>query len=245
MMETQKKETKNKITKFSKWLLGVIVAGLISVGINSLATKINFWESTKKIAFFLFQADIGLLILILILFGIVYSLHQKNKNLSDFQKKLSDTNIKEILSNNERFIKINDELRESANNLIDKYKNIKNEIKEEIKAKLPKEEKELQLTKDQLFILALIAESNEVSFNSLSESYREQFPEANPIEIKYITNLLRENGLIRRTGNIRGNLFYGATDKGIERVRKESEIIKEYRKAIEERKEMSKMAKKF
>jgi len=109
----------------------------------------------------------------------------------------------------------------------------------------PPKEKEVEFTKDQLFILALIAESDEVSFNSLSESYREQFPEANQVEIKYIANLLRENGLIRRSGNIRGNLLYMATDKGIERVRKESEIIKEYRKAIEENKEMSKMAKKF
>jgi predicted nucleotide-binding protein/DNA-binding PadR family transcriptional regulator len=111
--------------------------------------------------------------------------------------------------------------------------------------KLPKEEKEFELNEDQLFILALIAESDEDSINFLFISYKKQFPEANLVEIKYIANLLEKNGLIQCTGNVGGNLLYVATDKGIERVRKESEIMKKYGKAIEEHKEMSEKANRF
>jgi len=112
--------------------------------------------------------------------------------------------------------------------------------------KQQKDEKELELTKNQLFILALIAESDrDSSIKLLFVSYKKQFPEANRIEIKYIANLLKENGLIRCTGNIGGDLLYVATDKGIERARKETKYIKEYRKAIEKHEEMSKKVNTF
>ena len=111
--------------------------------------------------------------------------------------------------------------------------------------KLPKEENELELEEGQLFILALIVESDEESVNVLFESYRKQFPKANLVEVKYIANLLEKNGLINCTGNIGGSLLYVATDKGIERVMKESDIIKKYRKAVEEHKEISKKASQF
>jgi len=109
----------------------------------------------------------------------------------------------------------------------------------------PSKEEEFELTEDQLFILALIAESDEDSINSLFMSYKIQFPEANLAKVKYIANLLEKNGLIKCTGNVGGNLLYVATDKGIERIRKESKIMKKYEKAIEEHREMLKRAKRF
>jgi len=122
-------------------------------------------------------------------------------------------------------------------------KNLAQEESPELK--LPKEDKKLEFSEDKLFILALIAESNEESVDSLFVTYRKKFPDVNLVEVKYIANLLEKNGLIRCTGNISGNLLYTATDKGIERVRKELKIIKKYRKAINEHIEMSKKANEF
>lgn len=228
-----------KIKKIIWWISGVIGASFISVLVNSALSQINLWESFLKIIKFLFKPEIGLLILILILYGLLFSI---DKKFREIKQGLSDKNIKEILSNNKRLIKINDELREKANKIIKIYEEAKIE-NERLAPK--KEEKKLELTEEQLFILALIAESDEESVNFLFESFRKQFPEANLVDVKYIANLLEKNGLIRCVGNIGGSLSYVATDKGIERVMKESDIIKKYRKAIEEHKEMSKKASQF
>jgi len=130
-MKTQEKETKNKIINLSKWFLGVIGAYLISAIIKSVISNINLWESTKKIADFLFQVEIGLLALILILFILVYSLNEKNKKLADqLKNELSDKNIKEILADNKRFIKLLDELRDKTNRIVKINETLKSENEE-------------------------------------------------------------------------------------------------------------------
>ena len=126
-METQEKETK-RIKKLSKWFLGVIGAYLVTAIIKSLTSNLNLWESIKKIANFLFQVEIGLLALILILFILVHSLNKKNKNLtSQLENELSDKNIKQILTDNKRFIKLLDELRDKANRIIKINENLTSE----------------------------------------------------------------------------------------------------------------------
>lgn len=228
-----------KIKKIIWWISGVIGASFISVLVNSALSQINLWESFLKIIKFLFKPEIGLLILILILYGLLFSI---NKKFQEIKQKLSDKNIKEILYNNKRLIKINDELREKANKIIKIYE----EVMVENERLVPKkEDKKLELSEDQLFILALIAESDEESVDSLFVSYRKKFPDVNLVEVKYIAKLLEKNGLIRCTGNIRGSSLYTAEDKGIECVRNEPEIMKKYKKAIDEHIETSKRANEF
>lgn len=65
------------------------------------------------------------------------------------------------------------------------------------------------------------------------------------IEIKYIANLLKNNGLIRRRDIVGGNPLYVPTEKGIERVFKESEKMKKYKEDIEEHGEASRRAEQF
>jgi len=105
----------------------------------------------------------------------------------------------------------------------------------------PNKIKEIELNENQLFILALIAESDEASIDSLFMFYKILFPEERRLDIKNIVNILQKNGLI----NWSGYNTYVATDKGIERASKESEIRKKYRERIEEFREMDKIAKKY
>lgn len=121
----------------------------------------------------------------------------------------------------------------------------RNLAQDELSEVKPSNEEEIELTEDQLFILALIAESDESGVNLLFRSYKRQFPEANLVKIKYIANMLKENELIVCIGAFAGSRLYVATEKGIERAWKESEIMEKYEKAIEEHKEMLKMVNKF
>ncbi|MFC2169659.1 hypothetical protein ACFLRM_03705 [Acidobacteriota bacterium] len=114
-----KKEIKKSIIKLILWFLGATGAYLISVIIKSVSSKINILESTKEVAKFLFQAEIGLLILILILFKLVHSINKKDKILSaPLKKELSEKNIIEILAANKRLIKLLNELRDKTNRII-------------------------------------------------------------------------------------------------------------------------------
>jgi len=97
--------------------------------------------------------------------------------------------------------------------------------KEEIKPK--KEKKKLVLTKKQLFILALIAEANELCISSLFESYRRQYPDAYLVDVKSITIWLEKNGLIRHSGTFGSDFCYTETDKGVKYV---SEAFKKNKK---------------
>lgn len=115
----EKKEVKKIIVKGFIWILSAIGMAIIGIIINSIFSNINLWESTKKIVEFLFHPNLGLLILILIIFKLVYTLNQKNKYLSNrVENELSEKNINEILTNNKRFIKLLDEFRDKANRII-------------------------------------------------------------------------------------------------------------------------------
>jgi predicted nucleotide-binding protein len=118
-------------------------------------------------------------------------------------------------------------------------------VQHELTEDRPSKEKEFEYTEKQLFILALLAVSDEESIDTLFLSYKNQFPKANLIEIKDNANLLENNGLIICTGNVEGNPLYRTTERGIERIVKETELLKKYKKAIEEHREMSEIAKKY
>ena len=106
--------------------------------------------------------------------------------------------------------------------------------------------KKLKFTEEQLFVLALIAESNEpASYRLLSGSYREKFPGTSVINFKSTISWLERNGFIRCAGGYENNLVYVATDKGIEYAEKESKRIEKYRKNIDAYKEMSEIVKKY
>lgn len=106
-------------------------------------------------------------------------------------------------------------------------------------------DKEVELSEDQLFILAIITESGDESVNALFVSYQIEFPGETLTEVKYIAKLLENHGLISCIGNIGGNLSYTTTKEGIEHIRKEKEIIKKYRNTIDKHKEMSIKASEF
>lgn len=105
--------------------------------------------------------------------------------------------------------------------------------------------KEVELSEDQLFILAIFTESGDESVNALFASYQKEFPGETLTEVKHITHSLEKHGLISCIGNIGGNLSYTATNEGIKRMRKEKEIIKIYRNTIDNHKEMSIKASQF
>ncbi len=126
----EKKETKG-IWKLAKWLLGAAGAYFIGAAIKSLSSNINMWEAIKSIAYFLFKAEVGLLLLILILFKLLYSLNKRHRNFSNkLTTELSDKNIKEILSDNKRLIGYSTELRNKLNELIGINQTLRNETEE-------------------------------------------------------------------------------------------------------------------
>lgn len=108
------------------------------------------------------------------------------------------------------------------------------------------EQRKLEFTDEQLFVLALIVESEEeASERLLSDSFREQFPDAYGVEFKSIISWLERNELIRFTGSIGGHTLWVAIDKGIEHAKKELKRIKNYKKQIDEFKEKSIIANDF
>ena len=90
------------------------------------------------------------------------------------------------------------------------------------KTRLSKKGKEFELNENQLYILALIAECDEASIDSLFRFYEIRFRDEHRVDIKNIANILQKNGLIRYTGN----QTYVASDTGIERASKELKIRK-------------------
>ena len=94
--------------------------------------------------------------------------------------------------------------------------------------KSKKEKKKLKLTEEQLFILALIAESKDMmDVSSLLEVYRRRYPSALLVDVKSIIIWLEKNGLIWDSSTIGSDLCYMATDEGIEYV---SEVFKKHKK---------------
>lgn len=90
-------------------------------------------------------------------------------------------------------------------------------IKEEIKPK--KEKKKLLLTRKQLYILALIADSKDMmSASSLLEVYERRYPDVLLVHVKSIIIWLEKNGLIWHSDTIMSEFYYRATDDGIEYV---------------------------
>lgn len=216
-METQEKETKNKIINLSKWFFGVIGVCLVSAIIKSVTSNLNLWESTKKIADFLFQVEIGLLTLILILFILVYSLNEKNKKLADqLKNELSDKNIKEIRADNKRFIKLLDELRDKTNRIIKINETLRseNEVLSHLKISL----KNLEPKEEVLFILEILANiSNKTEkLSNIEALYIQKFiKEMSDLQI--ILNELEHLGFIEETecGEF-GEICYFISSKGLQ-----------------------------
>jgi hypothetical protein len=216
-METQEKETKNKIINLSKWFLGVLGAYLVSAIIKSITSNLNLWESIKKIADFLFQVEIGLLALILILFILVYSLNEKNKKLADqLKNELSDKNIKEILADNKRFIKLLDELRDKTNRIIKINETLRseNEVLSHLKISL----KNLEPKDEVLFILEILANipNKTEKLGNLRVLYRQKFKKEMS-DLQIILNELEHLGFIEETecGEF-GEICYSILSKGLQ-----------------------------
>lgn len=113
---------KNDDKRIPALLQGIAVAvgiGLISFVLGSLVSRWDPWESTKRTTDFLLQLDIGLLLLVLVLFKAVFSLKRNNARLSArLNDELSDKNIGDILENNKNHLKLLDELKDKANRQI-------------------------------------------------------------------------------------------------------------------------------
>lgn len=108
------------------------------------------------------------------------------------------------------------------------------------------EQRKLEFTDEQLFILALIVESEEkASYRLLSESFREQFPDAYTVDFKSVMSWLKRNELIKHSLSIGNHILYVATDEGVEYAKREKNRIKNYEKEIDKFIERSKIVKGF
>jgi len=114
-----KNEEKKRSRLLLQWIAATVGIGLISFVLGSFLSKADPFESTKRTTDFLLGIDIGLLLLVLVLFISVYSLNRKNVRLSArLNDELSDKNIAEILENNKNFTKLLNELKDKANRQI-------------------------------------------------------------------------------------------------------------------------------
>lgn len=183
------------------WILGGI-ASLVSI--LEFLIKIKILKLLLSLLGMIINLKIPDIIFIIIVLAFLIWLILINRKL----KKLPLTD--------ERKSKTMPEIREESE-----------KTKEEIKPK--KEKKKLVFTQEQLFILALIAESNDMlCVSSLFESYKRQYPNACLVDVKSITIWLEKNGLIWHSGTISGSDFcYTETDKGVKYV---SEVFKKNKK---------------
>ncbi len=146
----ENKETKG-IWKFAKWFLGAAGAYFIGAAIKSLSSNMNIWEATKSIAHFLFKAEVGLLLLILILFKMLYSLNMRHRNFSNkLTTELSNKNIKDILADNKRLFAYSTELQNKVNELIGINQTLRNASEELKHLKISAENLE---SKDEVFFI--------------------------------------------------------------------------------------------
>ena len=114
-----KNEEKKQTPILLQWIAAAVVIGLISFVLGTWLSRIDPWESTKRTTDFLLGIDIGLLLLVLVLFKTVYSLNRKNTRLSSrFNDELSDKNIAEIIEKNKGYTKLLNELKDKANRQI-------------------------------------------------------------------------------------------------------------------------------
>lgn len=124
-----------------------IIGGLLVVfGIIDYSLKWGIFKAIGDFFVFLWSLripDIFLLILTLGILVWIIFLHRKVRGFSG-------GNIKEILSENKRFIDINDELRENLNNILSDNKNLMKEnhlFKSEMKVEIEKLTKKIGLLK--------------------------------------------------------------------------------------------------
>jgi len=216
-MKTQEKETKNKTKSLSTWFLGVVGVVLVSAIVKSFTSNINLWESIKKITEFLFQIEIGLLALILILFKLVHSLNKENKNLtSQIENELSDKNIKEILVDNKSYIKLLGELKDKTNRIIKLNETFKseNEVLSHLKISL----KNLEPKEEVLFILEILAGIPNKTENviNIEDLYVQKFKKEMP-DLQIILNELEHLDFIEETecGEF-GEIGYFISSKGLQ-----------------------------
>lgn len=93
------------------------------------------------------------------------------------------------------------------------------------KLPLTDKKKKLKLTKEQDYILALIAGSTEMlSDSNLLNTYKREFSGAHIVEVKSISVWLKKNGLIEHSGTLENEFYYTATDEGIEYVSKKYKV---------------------
>jgi len=212
----ENKETKG-IWKFAKWFLGAVGVYFIGAVIKSLSSNIKIWEAIKSIAEFLFRAEVGLLLLILILFKMLYSLNMRHRNFSNkLTTELSNKNVKEILADNKRLFGYSTELRNKLNELIGINQVLRNETEELKHLKISTEN--LGPKDEVLFILETLAnEPNKTEkLSPVKALYIRDFKK-NMSDLQIILNELETLDFIYETeGGEFGEICYTILSKGLQ-----------------------------
>lgn len=212
----ENKEAKG-IWNFAKWFLGAAGAYFIGAVIKSLSSDMNIWEAIKSIAYYLFKAEVGLLLLILILFKMFYSLNLRHRNFSNkLTAELSNKNIKDILADNKKLFGYSTELRNKLNELIGINQVLRNETEELKHLKISSENFE---SKDEAFFIleTLANEPNKTEKLSLLKALYIQDFKKKMSDLQIILNELETLDFIYETeGGEFGEISYTILSKGLQ-----------------------------
>jgi len=211
-----KNEEKKRSPLLLQWIAATVGIGLISFVLGSFLSKADPFESTKRTTDFLLGIDIGLLLLVLVLFITVYSLNRKNARLSArLNDELSDKNITEILENNKNFTRLLNELKDKANRQIKINETFIAENKELSALKTSLEN--LKPRKEVRFVLATLANraNRTDTLKNLEALYTEKF-EKQMSDLQIILSELDDLQLIEESEmDEYGQIRYSIQNKGL------------------------------
>ena len=211
-----KNEEKKRSPLLLQWIAATVGIGLISFVLGSFLSKADPFESTKRTTDFLLGIDIGLLLLVLVLFITVYSLNRKNARLSArLNDELSDKNITEILENNKNFTRLLNELKDKANRQIKINETFIAENKELSALKTSLEN--LKPRKEVRFVLATLANraNRTDTLKNLEALYTEKF-EKQMSDLQIILSELDDLQLIEESEmDEYGQTRYSIQNKGL------------------------------
>jgi len=217
-------------------IIGGLGVYLIIAAFRAINEKINFGNAILDLATKIYRVKIGDGILLIIIVAIIISLINMNKKF----RRLTPDKFKEMKADLERMQHHNEELMNSANNVIAINKELKNQndaikkdiinlrseigdkIKKQLEQALKKTEPELQKpkivkSKEHINILSCLAsaQEDEVEKEILFRSFKSEFPQKDIKDFRIILNDLEEIEFIRITSMMSDEVYYEITSKGL------------------------------
>lgn len=158
---------------------------VIKTGLSKL-----LFDTIKELSF----SDVIILLVLFLIVGIYIWVYLINK----YVRSLSSENIKEIVNNNKRLMKINDELHETCNRILKYQEEILKE-NEELKSKVEK----IESTEPDPEVFLILESLAGIPNKSLEQAmlwhnhYRRRFKEKEQSDFQIILNELKDKNLIR------------------------------------------------